>query len=390
MKRTLKILFCIFPLLITAQESIKFTEASFTEILQKAQKENKLIFLDAYAAWCGPCKLMEKNVFTDKNAATYYNTTFINAHFDMEKGEGRDLAARYGVRSYPTLLFLNPKGEIVTKSLGYLDPSQFIELGKEAEKTKTLGTLKERFEKGESSPEFLINVMRENVDSDFPTAKKASEKYFQLKNPAQYNRDDVGLLLYFIQSDQDPNFKIYEKNKSEIIKFIPEETYNGFLSNIKLHKILAQSLDEKSGTINEKYYLENAVPIVGKEQAEKFLNQLKVNFYASTKNIQEYEKAALNYYKNPDDFDPTELMRAAWFVSENSKDPIVLKRAESWASNAVVRMETSESTYILAKLYSQTGKKELAKMYAERSKNIAEQSGHDASAAIELINQLNK
>jgi len=103
-----------------SQQNIKFEDSDFATLLAKAKTEKKLIFLDAYAAWCGPCKLMERNVFTDANVADYYNKNFINAHFDMEKGEGVALAAKYGIRSYPTLLFLNGEGEIVGKELGYL------------------------------------------------------------------------------------------------------------------------------------------------------------------------------------------------------------------------------------------------------------------------------
>jgi uncharacterized protein YyaL (SSP411 family) len=58
----------------------------------KAKKENKLIFVDAYASWCGPCKLMVKNIFPLKTVGDYYNSHFINAKIDMEKGEGIELA----------------------------------------------------------------------------------------------------------------------------------------------------------------------------------------------------------------------------------------------------------------------------------------------------------
>ena len=108
-----------------SQQSIKFEDSNFASILTKAKAEKKLVFLDAYATWCGPCKLMERNVFTDKNVAEFYNKNFINARIDMEKGEGRDIAAQYGIRSYPTLLFLNGEGEVVGKELGYLNTEDF-------------------------------------------------------------------------------------------------------------------------------------------------------------------------------------------------------------------------------------------------------------------------
>lgn len=388
MKRIFGFLTIILSVFITAQSNIQFETGSFNEILEKAQKENKLIFMDAYAAWCGPCKLMEKNVFTDAQAAEYYNKNFINAHFDMEKGEGRDLAQKYGVYSYPTLLFLNAKGEVVTKNLGYIDAFQFLEFGKKTNEPGNLVSLKERFEKGEADPKFLINVMREYVDSDYPLAKKASERYFKTKIPSEYNKDDVALLLYFIQSEKDPNYKIFQDNKSYIIKIIPEATYNGFNTNIRLQKILAASLDEKNGTIKEDFYLKNAIPIVGKVEAEKMLNQLKVNFYASTQNYPAFEKAALDYYKNIEDFDPNELLRAAWVFSEHIKDPVALKKAQLWAVQSVSRNETVENTYILAKLYSLTGNKDLAKMYAETSVRLAKQYGGDSALSTQLLNEL--
>src|SRR6218665_412054 len=104
-----------------SQQSIKFEDSDFATILSKAKAEKKLVFLDAYAAWCGPCKLMDKNVFTLKTVGDYYNANFINAKIDMEKGEGRDIAKKYSVYSYPTYLFLNGDGEVVAKNLGYME-----------------------------------------------------------------------------------------------------------------------------------------------------------------------------------------------------------------------------------------------------------------------------
>lgn len=389
MKRVILLLYFIFPLFVIAQEGVKFEEgSSFNDILIKAQKEKKLIFLDAYAAWCGPCKLMEKNVFTHKEVADFYNKNFINAHFDMEKGEGRQLAQKYSVYSYPTLLFINAKGEVVSKSLGYLDPNEFLNFGKQNSSKDNQMSLKERFEKGEKDPNFLLNVMKTYVDSDYELAKKASERYFEVKNPAEYDRNDVGLLLYFIKSDKDKNFKIFQSQKTEILKFIPEDTYKGFENNIKLNDILQKSLDEKNGTIDEEYYLKNAIPIVGKEEATKVLNQLKVNFYLTTKNFPEYEKAALTLYQDPNSVDAKELLMAAWVFSENIKNPTSLKKAQIWAAICVMRNETAENTYILAKLYAQTGNNDLAKMYAETSKRLAEEKGADTTLATQLLKQL--
>lgn len=115
---------------ISDHEGISFSELTWEETLKKAENENKLIFLDAYASWCGPCKMLKKRTFTDMEAGEYFNTNFINVAFDMEKGAGPELARKYGVRAYPTLFILDPKGKVVAVSEGYINPGKLIRFGK--------------------------------------------------------------------------------------------------------------------------------------------------------------------------------------------------------------------------------------------------------------------
>jgi thiol:disulfide interchange protein len=117
----------------THAKGIEFFDGSWAEAKLKAKKEGKLIFMDAYASWCGPCKMMAKNTFTDEKVAEFFNKNFINVKMDMEKHkEGPRLSKKYGLRAYPTLYFLNNKEEIVHQSIGYLKPGQLIEQGKMA------------------------------------------------------------------------------------------------------------------------------------------------------------------------------------------------------------------------------------------------------------------
>ena len=109
---------------------IQFTSARWTDILKKAKAENKVIFLDAYASWCGPCKMLQKNVFTQKSVGEYFNKRFINVKMDMEKGEGPSLAQVYPLEAYPTLLFINGNGRVVRKAIGYMSADDLIDVGK--------------------------------------------------------------------------------------------------------------------------------------------------------------------------------------------------------------------------------------------------------------------
>lgn len=111
-------------------DGIEFQNLKFEEALKEAKSSNKLIFLDAYASWCGPCKWMEANTFKDEEVGAYFNENFINLKIDMEKGEGPALAQRFKVTAYPTMFFINNKGEVVTKILGAKKANQFLEAAK--------------------------------------------------------------------------------------------------------------------------------------------------------------------------------------------------------------------------------------------------------------------
>lgn len=388
MKKIISGLFIFVATFSFAQDEIKFQDIPFKDLIAKAKKENKIVFIDAYASWCGPCKMMEKNIFTQKSVGDFYNKNFVNARIDMEKGEGRDIAKKYGVRSYPTYLFLNGDGELISQNYGYMEENIFLAMAQDINSPNNKkGSLKERFTAGEKDPEFLINIMKLNASSDFDFAKKTSERYFDNKSK-ELTKEDVGFLLYFLKSNEDANYKTFIAKKAEIVKFLPEESYTEFNNQILLSKIIGESIDSKNKTINDAYFLKTAEPLVGKEAATAKLNQMKLSFYEQNANFPEYEKTALSYYKNAESFEPNELLKAAWIFSDNIKNHSSLKKAAEWAEKSVMRGETSENTYILAKIYFNLGNKELAKNFAEMSQTIASNAGKDATMAQNLLNQI--
>lgn len=389
MKKLFSLFILFISLSVFSQESINFEKGTFKEILAKAKKEKKLVFMDAFAVWCGPCKLMEKNIFTLPSVSEYYNANFINARFDMEKGEGQEIAMKYGVRSYPTFLFLNGDGEVVMKNYGYMGEKDFLTIAQEANQPKYRNSSNEElFEKGESNPEFLLNMMSLYAQSDYELAKKASERYFKVKNNQPLTKDELGMLLYFIKSPSYPNYQIFVAKKQEITTLMSEDIYNQFDTNIKITKILENTLDQKTGTINDDEFFKNAIPLVGKTEAEIALNRMKVIIYPNSGKFAEYEKAALSYYQNTENFETEELLKAAWIFSEHITTPSSLKKAEEWAEKSVMKSETPENSYILAKIYSKTGKKDQAKSYAEISKNLANAQGKDSKLATQLLESL--
>lgn len=134
----LMILFLGSMILITAgwtadpknDTSIQFMKGNWQEISKKAREENKLIFIDVYATWCGPCKMLKKTTFTDKEVGEFFNSNFINVAFDGETDEGQLIMQRYGIRSYPTMLFVSADGTIKEAVVGYHTANQLLRAGK--------------------------------------------------------------------------------------------------------------------------------------------------------------------------------------------------------------------------------------------------------------------
>ena len=113
-----------------SKEGIVFFSGTWKEALQKAKAENKLIFLDIYASWCGPCKKLKAKTFTNAKVGSYFNEHFINVSLDGERGEGITLAEKYKLTAYPTLFFIDSDGNVKKGAEGYYNHLQILRFAK--------------------------------------------------------------------------------------------------------------------------------------------------------------------------------------------------------------------------------------------------------------------
>lgn len=167
-------------------QGIEFQQESYADVLKMAKKQKKLVFLDIYTSWCGPCKHMAKEIFPQVKAGVFFNTHFLNLQLDAEKSEdGRMLAKKFGVTAYPTFLFVDGDGQLVYRFLGGRMIDQFVEEGQKAlaayEVRPELEKYMKKYKKGKRDKKFL-------------------EEYIVLKDKAGLDCSDV-LLDYFAQTE---------------------------------------------------------------------------------------------------------------------------------------------------------------------------------------------
>lgn len=152
-------LYLLFPLLLSATEGVQFFTGSWEDLLKAARQQNKLIFVDVYTDWCGPCKRMDKEVFILPEVGKVYNELFLNYKLNAEKGEGIQLAKEYAIKAYPTYLYIDADGNVVDRTGDYQEAANFIRSGQKAaalqDKMGNLGEMEKRFRKGERDTAFL-------------------------------------------------------------------------------------------------------------------------------------------------------------------------------------------------------------------------------------------
>ncbi len=108
-----------------ASAEVNFRNISFAEAKQAAATEHKVVMIDFYTTWCGWCKVLDKNTYTDAAVTKLTDSKFVCVKIDAEKGEGIELSKKYQVSGYPTIVFFDEGGKEIDRVVGYEDPGRF-------------------------------------------------------------------------------------------------------------------------------------------------------------------------------------------------------------------------------------------------------------------------
>lgn len=132
---------------------------SFTEGMAKAKKENKYVFIDFYTDWCGYCKKLDKETYSNEKVYKYLNDKFVPIKVNAESNEkviyaGKpipqsELAKSFGVTGYPAMFFMETEKKPIGQLPGFVAPKEFLTIatyvGSKAFKTKSIDEYKKTF-----------------------------------------------------------------------------------------------------------------------------------------------------------------------------------------------------------------------------------------------------
>ena len=357
---------------IQAQSEITFLPLSFQELKDKAAKENKLIFIDCYTSWCAPCKWMDKNVFNVPEVANYYNSTFINAHFDMEKGEGVMLRKEYEVQSFPTYLFIDHKGKLIYRSNSKMPVAEFLSVGKKAtDPAQSLSALKEAYNKGNRDMKFLLDYYDLMEHSDRTFAAKLNREIMEGFPADKLNTSLGWRAINTLGHSKEDRFGAYfMSHQDEFNAFASQGAIDSLSDRMVSYELYGLMRNGNEQSFREKLrYFKNSQMASRQKQGV----MLEADFYLQNKRYDDYMKLVEKAYKGilKDDAERLSfLARRANMrgMGDDALLPIAYKLAKKAA-----RLEPGEysTQSTLAQICLETGRKKEGLVAANKAMNLA-------------------
>jgi thioredoxin-related protein len=287
---------------------VQFFHGTYQEAVTKARLENKILFVDFYTSWCGPCKKLVKETFPNKELGDFFSDHFICLKIDVEKDDPVT-AKKFNVNRFPTLLFLNTEEEIISRTEGFMQAFELVKLGKIVlGKTKSFAVLKKEYESGNRDKGFLQDFIikariarhEESNDLEFQnwltkvtTEYLSSQKPKYLMNPADFKLF-ADLPQAVLQSHELLNH-IYN-NFEHWAKVIGDQNTKSFV--LSLHQVQLYSLARDGKEfVTELDWMKNRLKEVYKGSGINYLTQkhfLTKEFHINKKDVDGY----INYTKN--------------------------------------------------------------------------------------------
>ncbi len=249
---------------------------SLEEMTKLAKEKDKLIFVDAYADWCGPCRWMAQNTFTHESVATFFNQNFINVKVDVESEKGQKVAELFEVSAMPTILFLDQEGKVIRKHIGALDPNGLLDLSAQVlDPTKDpLYGLKKRYDEGDREPYFLVEYITNLIDrNQTDGVEPIVNEYWEDRKGKLNTKDTVDVIMFYLQtsSSNDRQVKQWLKDPKSVHDILGDDKYINKVSEVladlvtkgiqnedkKVVKKMEDFIDDSLGFLDDQYDLDD-------------------------------------------------------------------------------------------------------------------------------------
>jgi thioredoxin-related protein len=386
--KKLYLLLCFLPMtaLVNAQ-GISFFHGSWEEAIEEAKKQDKIIFIDAYAEWCGPCKRMARNVFTNDRVGEFYNSNFINLKLDMEKGEGLTFRQKYPVSAFPTLFYIDYTGEVVQQTRGAKDVDGFINLGKAAlSKIDRSDVFAEEYEKGSRDPELIYNYVKALNQAGKPSLKIANE---YLRSQEDLTSDFNLRFIRVAAAEADSRiFSLMVENKKRIIALDGLDTYQNQVEKACMNT-LNKAIEFRSTDLLEE--AKSKMKDHSSAAADRFALEADMAYFKTESDPKEFMKACKSYAKKIVAENPAKLHTLAKEIEAAfGHHKKCMQEAEKIAQEAAEKGDVYTYYFTYARILHQNGKTEAALEAAQLSLEMAKETAPGAERMVqEWINSVN-
>lgn len=357
------LLIAFLPVLLTAQ-GIEFFHGSWEEALERSKNEGKLIFVDAYAEWCGPCKRMAAQTFPDPKVGEFFNANFVCLKIDMEKRENATFAGKFPVNAYPTLLFIDEKGTLALKQTGALGVDGLLELGQKAlGKADKTEELQKRYEAGERDPQFLLQYVK--------ALNRAGKPSLKIVNDYLATQTDFSTpfnLNFIFEGTSEADSRVYDllvKNRAAIVQNVGADRVNA-----KIERACWATVNKAIEFKDEKLLDEAKTKMKAghPDRASDFSKEADLKFNAATQNSKAYLKAMKARQKSIGNNAARLHDLCIEMLKAFPKDVKVLQQAEKWAAKAAQTGGLPEYYLTWADIHKRLGNKDKARKAAELAK----------------------
>ena len=331
-------------------EGVVFLEGkTFAEAVEIAKESGKKIFLDCYTSWCGPCKMVARDIFPQKVAGDYFNKEYVNIKIDMEKGEGPELAKRFGVKAYPTFIMFDSEGKEIGRLVGSKRTAEdFVETVKNAVGESSLSAMNERYANGERSQEFLCKylvVLDNAYDSD--KSKIVADEL--LNGKTKELLEDEALFNAFLKYNSSPlssAFQYVLQHEDEFKSKYPKSGLERMISAAWM--VYPRTLIKKDADGNATFDHKAMTAYVkemkkwGVENRKEIVLLSDINVAEAMKDWREYAKLCSKYIKK---FGESDMYIYNWAlrIQQNCQDRKVKDTAINWMQQRIDNIKKEEA-----------------------------------------------